>query len=307
MKYTDITNKELEEVVNKYVEYYNGQEEGCWTYETAYTRIHQVMTTNGAKCLVQYDDNGNMTGFVMGYYKQYDDILAYFLEEIVIFDGYQGKGYGSQFLAELEKLVKENGAEHIEFLSVNDEHHMHFYEKAGYYAANNFAIMGKHWENEKCEKAERFQIREVTEPEEKQKIARLILEALTDWFGIPETREEYIVTSADKIFFAAFDDDKPVGFITLTETGKSTAEIHVMGVLKEHHRDGIGRRLFAKLKEKAVFQGYEFLQVKTVQMGKYDDYDDTNRFYLSLGFKEFEVFPLLWDEANPCQIYVMAL
>lgn len=24
-------------------------------------------------------------------------------------------------------------------------------------------------------------------------------------------------------------------------------------------------------------------------------------------FKEFEVFPTLWDEANPCQIYVMAL
>lgn len=25
------------------------------------------------------------------------------------------------------------------------------------------------------------------------------------------------------------------------------------------------------------------------------------------GFKEFEVFPTLWDEQNPCQIYVMAL
>ncbi len=28
---------------------------------------------------------------------------------------------------------------------------------------------------------------------------------------------------------------------------------------------------------------------------------------LPLGFKEFEVFPTLWDEWNPCQIYVMAL
>ena len=44
------------------------------------------------------------------------------------------------------------------------------------------------------------------------------------------------------------------------------------------------------------------MQVKTVQMGRYEDYDRTNRFYLSLGFKEFEVFPLLWDEWNPCQI-----
>ena len=49
------------------------------------------------------------------------------------------------------------------------------------------------------------------------------------------------------------------------------------------------------------------MQVKTVKMGVYDDYDATNRFYLSVGFKEFEVIETLWDEANPCQIYVMYL
>ena len=30
-------------------------------------------------------------------------------------------------------------------------------------------------------------------------------------------------------------------------------------------------------------------------------------YYKSLGFKELEVFPTLWDEANPCQIYIMGL
>ena len=54
-------------------------------------------------------------------------------------------------------------------------------------------------------------------------------------------------------------------------------------------------------------QGFSFMQVKTVQMGHYPEYDATNRFYQSLGFKEFEVFPTLWDEWNPCQIYVMFL
>lgn len=53
--------------------------------------------------------------------------------------------------------------------------------------------------------------------------------------------------------------------------------------------------------------GYSFVQVKTVQMGRYDIYDDTNRFYLSLGFQELEVFPTLWDERNPCQIYIMSI
>ena len=54
-------------------------------------------------------------------------------------------------------------------------------------------------------------------------------------------------------------------------------------------------------------KGYSFIQVKTVQMGKYESYDKTNKFYIALGFKEFEIFPTLWDEWNPCQIYVMAL
>ncbi len=150
-------------------------------------------------------------------------------------------------------------------------------------------------------------IREITVPAEKQQIARLVLEALPDWFEVPETREEYIQKSGSLPFFAAFDADRPVGFICLNETGKDTAEICVMGILKEYHRKGIGKKLFENAKSAAARSGYSFLQVKTVRMGLYDDYDDTNRFYLALGFKEFEVFPTLWDELNPCQVYVMAL
>ncbi len=149
-------------------------------------------------------------------------------------------------------------------------------------------------------------IRHITDTNEKLNISRAVLEALPDWFGIPESREEYISDSAQQPFFAAFDHDgKASGFLCLKETGRDTVELAVMGVLKEHHRQGIGRALFLAAKEHAAAAGYSFMQVKTVKMGMYDDYDITNRFYLSLGFKEFEVFPTLWDESNPCQVYVM--
>lgn len=148
---------------------------------------------------------------------------------------------------------------------------------------------------------------EITDSNEKQAVAREILEALTDWFGIEESREEYISGSAGWTFFAAKGTEGPIGFLCLKETGKSTVELAVMGVLMEHHRSGVGRRLVEKAIETARLQGYEFMQVKTVKMGIYEDYDRTNLFYTSCGFKEFEVFPLLWDEANPCQIYVMSL
>lgn len=150
-------------------------------------------------------------------------------------------------------------------------------------------------------------ITEIKDNLTKQNIARHILEALPNWFGIPEAREEYIAGSVEQIFFCAYKEDTPVGFLYLKETGNATVELAVMGVLKEYHRRGIGKALFENAKNAAKKQGYSFLQVKTVQMGKYEDYDATNRFYIALGFKEFEVFPTLWDEHNPCQIYVMAL
>lgn len=147
MEYVKLTEENIDLVVRNYVEYYNTFEDGCWTNEKAYKRIHQVMTIPDAECLVQYD-NGKIIGFVMGYYKEFDDLKAYFLEEIVIFPEYQNKGYGTAFLKELEAVVRRNGVEHIELISVNDEHHMHFYKKLGFYAAGNLAMMGKHFKNE---------------------------------------------------------------------------------------------------------------------------------------------------------------
>ncbi len=77
-----------------------------------------------------------------------------------------------------------------------------------------------------------------------------------------------------------------------------------MGVLPAYHRQGIGRALFAAFHQYAREKGYAFLQVKTVQEGCYASYDQTNAFYRSLGFRELECFPTLWDRQNPCQIYI---
>ena len=148
---------------------------------------------------------------------------------------------------------------------------------------------------------------EIKKSDEKRVIARTVLEDLTEWFEIDESREGYIHECTDWTFLAAKDDDRIMGFLCLKETGNATVELAVMGVIKAYQRSGVGRELVEKAKEVAEADGYEFMQVKTVKMGMYEDYDKTNEFYFSCGFKEFEVFPLFWDEANPCQIYVMSL
>lgn len=152
-----------------------------------------------------------------------------------------------------------------------------------------------------------MRIQMLDDRQEKQRVARVILEALPEWFGIPEARENYIRESADEIMLVSSEGGEPDGFLCLKETGRDTLELAVMGVLKEYHRQGVGTALVQAAKRMARERGYSFLQVKTVQMGRYPEYDATNRFYLSLGFKEFEVFPTLWDEWNPCQIYVMSV
>ncbi|MDC7280544.1 MULTISPECIES: GNAT family N-acetyltransferase [Pseudobutyrivibrio] len=142
LTYSEMTVDNIGEVLGFYIDYYNNVEESCWTEETAGKRIHQVLTIEDSYSLILRDDD-KAVGFVMGYFKQYDDIVGYTLEEIVVSREYQGKGLGSELLAEVEKRVHEKGAFCVELQAVNDEMHEHYYGKAGYGDAANFVMKNK--------------------------------------------------------------------------------------------------------------------------------------------------------------------
>ncbi|MBR4193719.1 MAG: GNAT family N-acetyltransferase [Oscillospiraceae bacterium] len=150
-------------------------------------------------------------------------------------------------------------------------------------------------------------IERITDKDRKEHIARLILLALPEWFGIPESTRAYIEASRELPFWAAFEDGNAVGFLALKGTGPKTVELHVMGVLPEYHRRGIGAGLWEAAKAYAKAQGYLYAQVKTVASGHYPEYDRTNAFYRAMGFEALECFPILWDARNPCQVYVQYL
>jgi GNAT superfamily N-acetyltransferase len=150
-------------------------------------------------------------------------------------------------------------------------------------------------------------IKEVIDKEIRMKIAKEVLLDLPEWFGIEEYTKEYIENSGNFPFFAAYDKDIIVGFISLKETSEHTIEIYCMGVIKKFHNNGFGKKLFDSAKLYSIEKKYKFMQVKTVKQGTYDIYDKTNAFYKSVGFLEFEVFPKLWDEWNPCQVFVLAI
>lgn len=246
-----------------------------------------------------------------------DEPACYELQQFMIDKNVQGQGYGFRALELILATLKaEQKYDCVEVcVKGEDAQAIHVYEKAGFVDSGylddtvpdclhfvyHFAA------DSGTPDASGIRIVSVEEAAEKQRVSRSILEALPEWFGIPESREQYIKESAAQLFFAALDAEKAIGFLCLKETGKETVELSVMGVLKDYQRRGLGRKLFEQAKKVVGNLGYSFMQVKTVQMGRYAEYDATNRFYLSLGFKEFELFPTLWDERNPCQIYVMNL
>lgn len=150
-------------------------------------------------------------------------------------------------------------------------------------------------------------IARIDNKEEKEKICMEVLEALPEWFEIPESRVSYAKESRELPFFADVENDVARGFIVMKETSHYAVEICVMGVSKEYHRLGVGSKLFEAFYQDAKEKGYEFIQVKTVREGMYPSYDLTNAFYQKIGFRELECMGGLWDEANPCQVYVMAV
>lgn len=246
-----------------------------------------------------------------------DEPACYELQQLMIDKKFQGKGYGFRALELILAALKaEQKYACVEVcVKREDVQAIRVYEKAGFVDSGYIDdtvpdclhfVYRLVADNGKTDASD-IRIVSVEEAAEKQRISRSILEALPEWFGISEAREQYIKESAAQLFFAALAAEKPIGFLCLKETGKETVELSVMGVLKDYHRKGIGRKLFEQAKTAVRNHGYSFMQVKTVQMGRYAAYDATNRFYRSLGFKEFELFPTLWDERNPCQIYVMTL
>lgn len=145
MRIREMTAKDIPSVLPLYIAYYNEHEDGCWNELTAKKRIGQVLDTNDFYGLIAENEN-SVLGFAMGYFKQYDDIVEYTLDEIVIDSECQNKGIGSMLIKELEQRVKAKGASCVELQAVNDEMHEHFYGKLGYKNAKNFVLKVKWFE-----------------------------------------------------------------------------------------------------------------------------------------------------------------
>jgi ribosomal protein S18 acetylase RimI-like enzyme len=135
-----------------------------------------------------------------------------------------------------------------------------------------------------------------------------ILRDLPEWFGIPQATDQYIKDIQEQPTLVASVAGEAVGFLTLREHSEYAAEILVMGVRPESHRQGVGRALVTSAEQYLRQRGVEYLQVKTLSVRHTDEsYARTRAFYSAMGFRPLEEFPQLWGEENPCLQMIKSL
>jgi GNAT superfamily N-acetyltransferase len=132
-----------------------------------------------------------------------------------------------------------------------------------------------------------------------------ILARLPTWFGIPESTAAYVASLHHLPGFVSVDDGGVDGFVAIEQHFPTAAEVSVMGVDPERHRQGIGRALMVATENWCRERGVEWLHVKTRGPSTYDDdYEKTRRFYTGVGFAPLYESRTEWGPDNASLILV---
>jgi GNAT superfamily N-acetyltransferase len=127
-----------------------------------------------------------------------------------------------------------------------------------------------------------------------------ILAALPHWFGHPDSVADYVESADTHPTVVATVDGRDCGVLTLRVHTPYAAEIVVMGVLPERHRDGIGRAMLDAAEHWLAGRDITYLQVKTLSPRSSDEgYAATRAFYFGCGFRPLEEMPDLWGRDSP--------
>jgi GNAT superfamily N-acetyltransferase len=144
-------------------------------------------------------------------------------------------------------------------------------------------------------------------PEDIPRCAEL-LATLPEWFGFSDVNDAYIESLGQQPSFVSEVDGRVVGFIALERYGEVSAEIHVMAVERERHRQGIGRALVDRARTWCRDNEVRWLHVKTRGPSTPDsNYERTRLFYLAEGFDPLYESRTEWGPTNAALVLVQAV
>ena len=129
-KFKELELGDLDILIDKYIIYYN-DDGGKWTYDLAKKRLEQIFLTPNFYGIGLYNES-ELVGFAVGWFKEFDNLELFYLEEILVFKEYQNKGSGTKILQEVESLVKKKGVQRISLSTTYEDEHQRFYSRLGF-------------------------------------------------------------------------------------------------------------------------------------------------------------------------------
>jgi GNAT superfamily N-acetyltransferase len=120
-----------------------------------------------------------------------------------------------------------------------------------------------------------------------------ILADLPEYFGLEDSNAAYACSADTLPSFVGAVDGRDVGLLLLAQTSDVAVELHLIAVLREFHRVGLGVHWF---------------HVKTLAPRDPDSgYARTRAFYAAMGFEPLEEIVQVWGPDNPCLLLVKRL
>ena len=155
-------------------------------------------------------------------------------------------------------------------------------------------------------KNRKLKIRKEKNKTYKHDFVEKVLRDLPDWFGIEDSIVKYASDSKDYDTFIISMDGEDLGFLTIKETSNYAIDLYCLGIFSKYRNTGLGTTLVNEVLD-LYKNNFRLVHVKTLDDGIDEFYDQTIRFYKSLGFMKLETIKEIWGEENPCQIMVKSL
>jgi len=128
------------------------------------------------------------------------------------------------------------------------------------------------------------QVEQIT-PKLAEQLFREITKDLPEWFGLPECNEHYAIGVQERINFAVKINKKYVGLLSLDFPYPKNSNIYWMGVFRQYHGQGLGRKLIAEAISYSLSKSATTMTVETLAPTECDsNYLNTYHFYEKQGF-----------------------
>lgn len=132
MEVKTLTTAQAPEIRRLILEIFSGEPwNDVWSDEQLRRYVRELLTGSGALAWGLYEA-GRLIGISLGRVKHWCAGTEYWIEEFGIQPQRQGRGLGSQFLAQVEELVREQGISEIVLLTQRTVPAYRFYQRHGF-------------------------------------------------------------------------------------------------------------------------------------------------------------------------------